>query len=269
VVGSFDFAEGQLLSDLYATVLQEHGYPVQRAFDLGSREIVEPALLQGKVDVVPEYLGTALEFITLGKADVTKNPQSLYGQLQRAFRPKGVDPLAVSSAQDENGIVVTDETAARYNLRTVSDLKAVAPRLVFGGPPECQKRPFCLAGLEKTYGLKFNAVQSLDTGGPLTVKKLETGEVDVGVLFTTDPNIVARNFVLLRDDKNLQPGDNIVPVVRRRVLKERGGGVIRLIDSVTRRLTTEALRRLNARVQLEGRPSHEVAAEWLTRQGFI
>jgi osmoprotectant transport system substrate-binding protein len=269
VVASFDFAEGQLLSDLYATILQEHGYPVQRAFNLGPREIVEPALLQGKVDIVPEYLGTALSFITLGKADVSKRPGTLYGQLQRQFRPRGIDTLARSSAQDENGIVVTDETAARYNLRTISDLKSVASRLVFGGPPECQKRPFCLAGLKKIYGLHFKAVQSLDTGGPLTVKKLETGEIDVGLLFTTDPNIVARNFVLLRDDRNLQPGDNIVPVVRRKVLKERGGGVIRLMDSITRRLTTEALRRLNARVQLDGRPSHAVAAEWLTRQGFI
>jgi osmoprotectant transport system substrate-binding protein len=269
VVASFDFAEGELLSDLYATILQEHGYPVRRAFNLGPREIVQPALQQGKVDIVPEYLGTALSFITLGNADLTQAPAKLYAQLQRHFRPRGIDALAFSSAQDENGIVVTDDTAAHFNLRTISDLKEVAPRMVFGGPPECQSRPFCLAGLEKTYGLHFREIQSLDTGGPLTVKKLETGEIDVGLLFTTDPTIVKRNFVLLRDDKDLQPADNVVPVVRRRVLKERGGGVIRLIDSVTRRLSTEALRRLNERVQLDGRPPHEVATEWLTRQGFI
>jgi osmoprotectant transport system substrate-binding protein len=269
VIGSFDFAEGRLISDLYATVLAKHGYQVRRAFDLGPREIVEPALLQGRVDLVPEYLGTALSFVTLGKANVRGTPVQLYHRLQRAFRPKGVDPLAMSSAQDKNGIAVSEATAARYDLRSVSDLRKVAPKLVFGGPPECQSRPFCLPGFEQTYDLHFERFEPLDVGGPVTVAALQRGQVDVALLFTTDPSIVADNFVLLRDDRKLQPADNVVPVVRRKVLKEQGGGVIRLIDAVTRRLTTVTLRKLNARVQLDGVGNHVAATQWLKREGII
>jgi osmoprotectant transport system substrate-binding protein len=270
VVASFDFAEGNLLSDLYATVLKEHGYPIARAFNLGPREIVEPALQQRRVDIVPEYLASALTFITRGKARITSGgPPALYKQFRKALRPLAIDPLRMAPAQDANGIVVSDETAARYNLTEISDLKPVAPDLVFGGPPECELRPFCLAGLEETYGLHFKRFQAIDTGGPLTVRELERGQIDVGLLFTTDPNIIAKNFVLLRDDKHLQSWENIVPVVRRRVLKDYGGGVIRLIDEVTRRLTTDALRRLNAQVQIDGKPVHQVAEQWLSRQRII
>jgi osmoprotectant transport system substrate-binding protein len=269
VVASFDFAEGKLISDLYATVLARHDYPVRRAFDLGPREIVEPALLQGRVDVVPEYLGTALAFVTLGKANVSAPPRQLYHRLRRAFKPKGVDPLARSSAQDKNGIAVSEATAAHYDLRSVSDLRRVASKLVFGGPPECMSRPFCLRGLAQTYDLHFKRFEPLDVGGPVTVSALQRGQIDVALLFTTDPSIVADNFVLLRDDRKLQPADNVVPVVRRDVLKEHGGGVIRLINTVTRRLTTATLRRLNARVQLDGVSNHVVAKHWLKQQGMI
>jgi osmoprotectant transport system substrate-binding protein len=267
VVGSFDFSEGEMLSDLLATVLQKNDYPVVRAFNLGPREIVQPALLQGKVDVVPEYLGTALSFVTLGKADVSAPPQTLYRHFQRALRPRGVNPLALSSAQDQNGFVVTEATAARFDLRKISDLKSIAPRLILGGPAECETRPLCLPGLENVYGLRFKRFEPLDAGGPLTVKELQTGQIDVGLLFTTDPNI--ENFILLRDDRKLQPADNVVPVVRRRVLKEYGEGVSRLIDTVTKKLTTKGLRKLNARVQVDGMSPHRVAADWLSRQGII
>lgn len=269
VVASFDFAEGRLLSDLYATVLKKNGYSVRRAFNLGPREIVEPALLQGRVDLVPEYLGTALSFITLGKAQVTSRAPTLYRKLVRAYKRKGVDPLTFAPAQDQNGIVVSEATAARYDLRTVSDLKRVAPQLAFGGPPECEHRPFCLPGLAATYGLHFKRFQPLDAGGPVTVGALRSGLIDVALLFTTDPSIVADNFVLLRDDRDLQPADNIVPVIRRSVLKEHGGGVVRLIDAVTRRLTTDTLRKLNAKVQIDGVAPHRVARNWLRRWRII
>ncbi|MEA2508600.1 MAG: osmoprotectant transport system substrate-binding protein [Actinomycetota bacterium] len=269
IVASFDFAESELLSELYATVLQYHGYPVRRAFNLGPREVIEPALQQGRVDIVPEYLGSALSFVTLGKADVDARRAYLFRQLTHAFKKKGVDPLALAPAQDENGIVVSEATAARYNLRKVSDLKPVASKLVFGGPAECESRPFCLPGLERTYGLHFKKFEALDAGGPVTVSSLQSGLVDVGLLFTTDPNIVSNGFVLLRDDRGLQPPDNVVPVVSRKVLKEHGGGVVRLIDEVTRKLSTDTLRRLNVKVQVNGRSASRVALQWLKGRGII
>jgi osmoprotectant transport system substrate-binding protein len=269
VVASFNFAESELISELYATVLHDHGYHVRRAFNLGPREIVEPALQQGRVDVVPEYLGSALAFVTLGKADVGAGRESLFQALTKAFKRKGVDPISLAPAQDQNGIVVTEATAAAYNLQKVSDLKRVAHKLVFGGPTECESRPFCLAGLEHTYGLHFKKFEPLDAGGPITVSALQSGLVDVALLFTTDPHIVSNGLVLLRDDRRLQPADNIVAVVRRKTLKEYGGGVVHWIDEVTRRLSTATLRRLNIKFQVDGTPASRIAKDWLSKEGII
>jgi osmoprotectant transport system substrate-binding protein len=126
------------------------------------------------------------------------------------------------NAIDANGYVVTKPTADKYKLVKMSDLQPVAGELVLGGPPECPTRPFCLIGLQNTYNLKFKDFKSLDAGGPLTVAALDAGSanggVDVGLLFTTDPAIAIKNYVLLEDDKHLQLADNIAPVVRNDIL---------------------------------------------------
>ena len=110
--------------------------------------------------------------------------------------------------------MVTAATAARYGLRSIADLARVAPRLVFGGPPECPERAYCLPGLRRAYGLRFKAFIPLDAGGPLTLQALEAGNVGVALLFTTDPAIPARHLVILADDRGLQPAENITPLVR-------------------------------------------------------
>ena len=89
----------------------------------------------------------------------------------------------------------------------------VAEQLVLGGPPECPERPFCLPGLEETYGIEFEEFQPLDVGGPLTVKAIESGRIDVGLLFSTSSVIGDRGWVVLEDDKSLQTAENITPVV--------------------------------------------------------
>jgi osmoprotectant transport system substrate-binding protein len=265
-IGSFDFSESVLVSEIYAQALESRGYPVTRGTNLGSREILQPALQQGAVDLVPEYLGSALTFVTLGRAKVTSEPEPMHRRLSRVLASKGIETLAYSPAQDQNGIVVTELGAARYGLRKVSDLQPVASRFVFGGPPECPERPFCLSGLQKTYGLTFKEFQALDSGGPATVAALEGGDVDVALLFTTDPMIVSKDFVLLRDDRGLQPAENIVPMVREEVFERHGRKLTRVVNRVTSALTTKGLRALNHRVQVAGASPSEVAADWLDRQ---
>lgn len=269
VVASFDFPESVVVAQLLAVALESHGFKVQRAFELGSREIVEPALQQARVDLVPEYLGSALEFVTLGKARVTSNAARMHSQLARALAPKGVRALPYAPAQDQNAFVVSEQTAARYGLRNISDLEPIASELVFGGPPECEERTFCLKGLRRVYGLQFKSFRSLDVAGPQTVGALESAEVDVALLFSTDPNIISKSFVLLNDDRELQPAENLVPVLRERVLEIHGRGVARVLESVTNRLSTEGLRTLNKRVSLDGVGSAKVAGEWLRTQELI
>lgn len=269
VVASFDFPESALLAELYAGVLEEYDFPVTRLINLGSRETVDPALFQGHVDFVPEYLGTALAFSSLGRSAASSNEQAMAKELATALRPNGVSVEEPAAAQNQNGIVVTEETAERHGLVEISDLQGEAEALAFGGPPECPERPLCLAGLEEHYGLSFRTFLPLDASGPATIGALKEGEVDVALLFTTDPDIAAHDLVLLKDDKKLQPAENIVPIVRSEVLDRYGAAFSRAIAEVTRRLSTSDLRTLNRKIELGGRDTRDVAEDWLKEQGLI
>jgi len=144
---------------------------------------------------------------------------------------------------------------------------ALSTMLTLGGPPECPERPFCLLGLQDTYGLEFGEFVPLDAGGPLTVQALTGGNIDVGLLFTSDPAIATSGFVLLEDDKQLQLADNIIPVVRQDVL-DANPAVADLLNTVTSRLTQEELTNLNKAVTVDARPPADVASEWITAQNF-
>jgi glycine betaine/choline ABC-type transport system substrate-binding protein len=179
-------------------------------------------------------------------------------------------PLAgrPSAAQDANVIVVTAATAARYGLRSVADLARVAPRLAFGGPPECPERAYCLLGLKQVYGLRFRFL-SLDAGGPLTLQALQAGDIGVALLFSTDPAITADHLVVLADDRGLQPAENVVPLVRRDAIARYGPRLLAALDTVSARLTTGSLRALDAQVELRGDNPGSVARTWLRAQGLI
>ena len=264
VVASFDFDESRLLAEIYTAALRDQGFAVRRLPDVASREIMEPALEQGLIDFVPEYLGSALTFVRLNSAPAPSRPGPAHELLVKAFQRRGVRVLQFAPAENKNEIVVRRATASQHGLRTISELRPLAPKLVFGGPPECPARPLCLEGLAKTYGLHFKSFQPLDTGGPLTVAALEGKEVDVGLLFSTDPTIAERKLVVLRDDRHLQPPENVVPVVRQRVVRIYGQALVTIVDQISSRLSTNELRELNARVA-RGRPIREVAAAWLRK----
>ena len=140
----------------------------------------------------------------------------------------------------------------------------VASQLVLGGPPECPQRPFCLPGLKETYGIEFADFKPLDVGGPLTVKALKGGQIDVGLLFSTSSAIVANDFVLLEDDKGLQTAENIVPLVGEAV----DDSAAELLDQVSAALTTENITDLNGRVELDQEDPADVASDFLEEQGI-
>jgi osmoprotectant transport system substrate-binding protein len=267
-VGSFDFPESVLLAYLYAGALSARGYPVRVRPDLGSRELVEPALMTGLVQLVPEYTGSALEFVSLGRARATASVAGTAATLARWMAPRGLVTARPAPAQDANAIVVTSATAARYRLRTVSDLAAAAPGLVFGGPPECAERPDCLPGLRRVYGLRFSAFAALDAGGPLTRQALESGDIGVALLFTTDPAIAADHLVELADNRGLQSAENVIPVLRQAVAHRYGAGLLAALGAVSARLSTATLTALNAQVELDGRDPRAVAGSWLRGQGL-
>jgi osmoprotectant transport system substrate-binding protein len=235
---------------------------------LGTRELVDPALMAGLIQLVPEYAGSALDFASLGRVHATASIAATASALARSMAARGLVTGRPAPAQDGNAIVVTAATAARYRLRTISDLARVAGHLVFGGPPECRERPYCLLGLRLSYGLRFREFVPLDAGGPLTRQALTAGDIDVALLFTTDPAIRARHLVVLADDRDLQPAENIVPVLRRATARRFGPGLLAALNALSARLSAAALVGLDAQVGLDGRAPRVVAERWVRAQGL-
>jgi osmoprotectant transport system substrate-binding protein len=261
-VASFNFDESEILMELYAQVLEGNGYTIERHPRLGTREIVEPALESGQVDLVPEYLATVEAFLAKDQSKASSDPAATQKALQDLLTPKNITVLDFAQAIDTNGFVVTKSTADKYKLSKMSDLEPVAGQLVLGGPPECPQRPFCLVGLQKTYNLNFKDFKPLDSGGPLTVAAIDSGDVDVGLLFTTDPNITLKSYTLLDDDKHLQLADNVAPVIRNDILT-RGADAKTLLNGVTSKLTTADLTDMNKQVGIDHKDAKDVAKAYL------
>ncbi len=149
-LASLDFPESELLVELYAQVLAARGLPVERIMELGSREVVEPALESGTVDLVPEYLGTAVNFLSGGRLAATTDSRKDHAELARLFAARGVSVLAYAPAQDQNGIAVARARATARHLARLSDLRPIADELIFGAPAECAERLLCLVPVVRT-----------------------------------------------------------------------------------------------------------------------
>lgn len=266
VVGSTNFDEQELVAEMYALSLEEAGVDVERRFQLGAREVVLPALESGEIDTYPEYVGTALEFLNNGAGEATGDTTETTEKLRERFAERGIEVLEPSDAQDKNGLVVTRETADELGLATVSDLAEHNGELVLGGPPECPERPLCLPGYQETYGLEFADFRSLDAGGPVTAAALADGEIDVALLFTTDGVIAANDWVLLEDDQNLQPAENIVPIVREEVAVD---SVTNALNAVSEVLTTQTVTEMIRRIRIDGEDISTVARDFLIQQGVL
>jgi len=267
-IGSTNFSEQLIVGELYAQVLEAAGYKVERKFNLGAREVVIPALESGQIDLEVDYLATLLAFLdktAKGSTDAATTAKTLDEKL----KAKNLVQFDFAPAVDQNGIVVTKDTATRLNLKKVSDLTAVAKDLTFGGPPECPNREFCAQGLEKVYGIKFKSFKPLDVGGPLTVTALDGKQIDVALLFTSDAIIAVKGFVLLEDDKKLQLSDNVVPIVRKDIADKGGSDLRTRVNDVSKKLTTAELTELNKQVGVDKKDPKDVAKEWLKKQGLL
>jgi len=261
-VTSFDFPESEILAELYGQALRSRGYPVEVIRRLGPREIVEPALEQGRVDLVAAYLGSSLNFLYDQQRVATADARATHALLVQALAGRGITALGFASAQDRNGYVITGDAARRRQLRHLSDLKPIAGQLTFGGPPECPERALCLRGLRDVYGLEFKRFEPM-ASRRTTADALEAGEIDLGMLETTNGNLAGRDLVQLEDDRRLQPAENVVPLVRNEIIAVYGSALVRFVDSVTTQLTTADLVQMNGRTEQEGAEPAVVAAAWL------
>jgi len=258
---AYDFSENRVLVAVYAEAARRAGLRVTVDSGVGTREIVEPALEQGVVDVVVDYLGTASGFVGAVSPGAAQTPEQLHAALAQVLSGRGVAVLDAAPAEDQNGFAVATAFAAAHKVGSLSELAPLAPRLVFGGPPECVDRPLCLPGLLKVYGMRFGQVRTMPSRAA-TVEALAAGEIDVGLLETTDARVGAAPVLLLLDDRSLQPHENVVPLVRTAMLDRAGGRLRTALDDTSARLTTQALVALNRAVEIEGLSPAAAADRW-------
>ena len=260
------FAENQLVAEMYAQVLEDAGYEVQRQLDLDAREASDSALFSGEIDVKPEYL--AFELPKLDEsADTTGTAEEVFPRVEEAAQAKDLVALDFSPANSTNVFVVTPETAeANGGLATMSDLAPVAGDLTLGAPPDCKTNYACEEGLNEVYGIEFAEIKALDFGGPQTVAAIDHGAVDVGELFSLDPTITQNGYVVLEDDKDLQPAGNFFPLIRQDALSDE---VETLLNDVSASLTTDGMLELVGRVQVDQEDVAAVATDHLESEGLL
>jgi osmoprotectant transport system substrate-binding protein len=259
------FTENQLVAEMYAQVLEHAGYTVERQLDLRSREVSQYALESGEIDLKPEYLSSLLLFVD-PNAEASNDPDDVALKARALLEPRGIELLSPSPAQDTNQFVANAETARRFGLTTMTSLAAVANQLTLGAPPECPQRPFCLTGLRDVYGIVFDDFKPLDVGGPQTVAALKNNEVQIGLLFSTDPSIRANGLVPLIDDEHLQNAENITPVIRSDALND---DVRRALNGVSARLSSERVTSLVGRVVIDGQDIPDVAKDFLIASDLV
>ncbi|PXY22590.1 ABC transporter substrate-binding protein [Prauserella muralis] len=262
-VGSANFSEAVLLGEMYAQALQAEGLKVEKKLNIGSREVYIPAVQDGSIDLVPEYTGNLLLYFD---KDATQTESEQVDAALRKALPDDLIALEKSEAVDEDAIVVRKETAQKYDLTTIADLKPVASQLVVGGSPEFRERKAGLQGLEEVYGLKFKEYKTLDTAGPITVEALKSGEVDVSQLFTTQSAITENDFVVLEDPKHIHIAQNIVPLVRE---SKANDTVKSVLNKISAALTTENVTEMVRRIDVDHENAEAVAKDFLSQQGML
>jgi osmoprotectant transport system substrate-binding protein len=265
-VGSKDFTEQFIIGEMYAQLLEDAGFQVQRRLNLGGTPVAQQALLSQEIDLYPEYTGTGL--LTVLRLPVSADRQQVFETVRDAYADQfnlvWLEPAPMNNTQ---ALAMTRERAEQLGIRTISDMVARADELVMAGPPEFQEREDGLPGLRQAYGdFNFREYRSVDPG--LRYQALTQGQADVVVAFGTDGEIAAFDLVLLEDDQGLFPPYQVAPVVRQELL-DASPRVAEVLNALSPRLTDEVMQRLNYEVSGNQREPADVAREFLESEGLL
>ncbi len=263
IVGAKNFTESDLLAEIVAQQIERRTggtLPVDRKLHLGGTFVCHRAITAGEIDVYVEYTGTA--FTAILKQPPIAQPDSVYrfvaAEYARRFQLRWTAPFGFDNTF---AILVRRADAARFGLRTLSDLAAVAPRWKAGFGYEFLERADGFAGLAKMYGLRFSQPPTaMDLG--LTYRALADGRVDVIAGNSTDGQIAALDLVPLTDDRGYFPPYQAAPVVRAAIL-EKHPAVAAALAELGSKISDAEMRRLNALADVEHRDIAEIAREWL------
>ena len=258
-VGAYDFPEGRLLANIYAAALNKAGYSAS-VLQLQQRNTVQPALQKGDVDVVPDYVSSLLNFYqpsTAGPDDAAN-----VSKLKAAAETKGVAIYTPAPATDNYAYVVSKEFSEQNKITTVSELAAYSQTkpIDFGGTPECRENPICKVGLEQKYGMKFGQYKPIVLSSQAAADGLLKNEYQAAVFNSSDGVLSVNPVVVLKDDKGLNPNDNIVPAVNK---AKSTPDLETALNDLSAKLTQEELLRMNKETQNDRKPFDKVAEDFV------
>jgi osmoprotectant transport system substrate-binding protein len=263
-VGSANFPENVVLAEIYAGALSAKDFDVSKKLNIGSREALFPAMEKGEITVLPEYSGALLSYLTEAKSDAKEIGQQV--DEIKAELPASLTLLEPSAAEDKDTITCNKETVDKYGLASIEDLAKVSDQITIGGPPEFAERAgFGIKALKRVYGAEFKKFQPLDVAGPLTVAALKDNKVQCANLFSTQSAIPANGFITLEDPKGLVEAEAVVPLISKEAATPE---VSETLDAVSGALTTDNLKELVKRVEVDKDDAEAVAEDFLSEQGL-
>jgi osmoprotectant transport system substrate-binding protein len=263
-IGDKSFAEENILGALYSQALAAKGYKVTLKDNVGTTEIAYKALSAGQIEMYPEYTGVLLSAV----AEQTKNPasaQAAYNEAKAYVAKDGLTMLNYTPFYDADALATLPGYASRNHLTSIADLKPLGKQVKLGAPPEFATRFEGLVGLKQEYGV-------VPTFTPIAIelsyKALESGQVDVQNVFTTDGQLLGGKFKLLADPKHVFGYQNVAPLVKQSVVAAEGPAFAQTLNKVSALLTINAIQQMNAAVSIDKQSAASVAATFLKDNGL-
>ena len=255
-VGSKDFTESFILAELYALALEDKGFTVERKFNLGGTNVTQTSIVEGELDVYPEYTGTCL--LNVLQADLMTDPDEVYNYVKEAYASQyQLAVLEPTQASNSQGLAITTEASKAYGIKTVSDLQANADKIRFACLGPFLENADSMPALEAVYGeFNFKSLEIYDNA--IKYELLRQGEADLTVAFTTDGQLVDPIFTVLEDDKQAWPPYNIVPIARQDTL-DANPGMEEALNAVSAVLDMATMQKLNAEVDINKQEAADVA----------
>ena len=261
IVGSQDYYSNEILAEVYAQALEGCGFQVERQLRIGQREVYMPEIEAGAIDVFPEYTGNLLQYLDQNASAHTS--QEVYDALATAL-PMGLRALDQSPATDQDSYVVTSTFAAEHSVTSIGDLAGAGP-LVLGGNSELETRPYGPMGLAQTYGVTVSFTPIEDSGGPLTIKALKDGDIQLANIYSSDPALAEGTLTVLEDPDGLFLASHVVPLASSRVNDDAAA----VINRVSAAMDAEDLVEMNRASTVEQKPASQIAHDWLISEGLL
>jgi osmoprotectant transport system substrate-binding protein len=263
-VGGANFPESGLIGEIYAQALEAKGLKVSRKFNIGAREVYYDQVVKGGISVMPEYNG-ALLTTSVDKTSTAATTDEINAAL-KAKLPSSVGILESAKAEDKDSVTVNPETATKYKLKSIADLKPVAGQLTIAGPSEFKTRQQGLVGLKSKYGVEFKKFQPFDAGAQSTlVKQLVKNDIQAADLFTTDPTITEKKLVVLEDPQHVFSAQNVTPLINKSAVNADAQAAL---NGVSAKLTTQDLLDMMKKLTVDKEDQEKIAKDWLKTAGL-